>query len=125
MSRNDFDPPKSLTFDYVLNYQPSDFLSYDMNPSYDASCDNIKKMSENQKPCNSDDDDSKISKDCYIQTLCENRDLANETMKMASSNQEAKNRQRDSSAIYDNAVQNCVTLCVGIAAMVIVGIKAL
>jgi len=56
--------------------------------------------------------------------LCENRDLANETMKIASSNQEAKNRQTDSSAIYDNAVQNCVTLCVGIVAMAIVGIKA-
>jgi hypothetical protein len=121
MSRNDFEPPKSLTFDYVLNYQPSDFLSYGMDQSYDASCNNIKKMSENQKPCFKD----AMSKNCYIQTLCENRDLANDTMKMASSNQEAKNRQRDSSFIYDNAVQNCVTLCVGIAAMVIVGIKAL
>ena len=121
MSRNDFEPPKSLTFDYVLNYQPSDFLSYGMDPSYEARCNNIKKMSENQKPCFLVFDSS----NCYIQTLCENRDLANETMKMASSNQEAKNRQRDSSSIYDNAVQNCVTMCVGIAAMVIVGIKAL
>jgi hypothetical protein len=112
MSRNDFEPPTNLTFDYVLNYQPSDFLSY----GSDLSCTNIKATN----PCKKDAE----SQDCYIATLCENRDLANQTMQIARSNQEAKNRQIDSSAIYDNAVQNCVTLCVGIVAMVIVGIKA-
>jgi len=113
MSRNDFEPPKNLTFDYVLNYQPSDFFSYGMDSS---KCDKLKTTD----PCIKDDE----SQDCYISTLCENRDLANETMQIARSNQEAKNRQMDSSAIYDNAVQNCVTLCMGIVAMVIVGIKA-
>jgi len=120
MSLNDFEPPKNLTFDYVLNFQPSDFFSYGMDNSYDAKCKKFKGLETSKTPCNLDNE----SQDCYIQTLCENRELANETMNIARSNQEAKKRLKESSDIYENAVQNCVTLCVGIAAMVIVGIKS-
>jgi hypothetical protein len=117
MSLNTFDPPTDNTFEYVMNFQPTDFMSYGMIT--DASCNVIKKMAT--KPCDYAED----SEECYNQTLCENKDLAKQTMLISSINQQAQNRQKDSSTMFDNSVQTCVSLCIGIVAMVIVAIKAL
>jgi hypothetical protein len=109
MSLNNFKPKENTTFDYVLNYEPNDFFFANFDSFDNTQCDSLLL----QKPCNQNSTNEK----CLNQHLCENESLAQKTINLIKNNKEAQTRQLDSSTIYDNAVQTCITLVVGLIAM--------
>jgi hypothetical protein len=111
MSQNNFEANKSASFEYVLNYKANDFYSYNYENVSKEQCRTLKDTNA----C----DVNGNSKQCFESKLCDNKALADKALTIIASNNESQTRQTDGSLVFDQAIQNCITLSVGIVAMFI------
>jgi hypothetical protein len=115
MSFNDYTPQTNATYDYVLKYTNDDFIYTHLTSSFVPDASSCETLNT-QNPCG---DDTTDTESCMQQRLCRNKELSDKVQTVIRTNNEGKRRQTDESAIYDNAVQTCITLCLGIVGMVL------
>jgi hypothetical protein len=109
-------PDQSVLNIITLDYQPMDFFYYNSNLTPSATdCENIILPKDG---CNITDPSwNDISFNCYQQSLCNNRSLANQVLHSQQNNQETEKRETDITMIYDNSKLKTLNLIGGILVM--------
>ena len=102
-----YEPKKSASFEYVLNYSHDDFIytHYPVPPD----CTQLQQG----HPCEKD----KKSDACFQEQLCKNKELSKKALNIINTHHEALNRQYDEISIYERAIYNCLVMTGGIVAM--------
>jgi hypothetical protein len=102
-----FEPRQSASFEYAMNYSPSDFISTQYSKPSD--CQTLLR----ERPCLKDTK----TESCFNEELCKNIELSHKALNIINTQHEAFNRQYDETTIYERAIYNFLVMSGGILAM--------